>query len=82
LKDIKYDKYLETVMNMIQADFAENNDRIKEIIKTKAEFAKNTDRDGTSKKTALYPASFDGQKNVAGVMAPPGFVHYQHCVCY
>jgi len=48
-------------MNMIQADFAENNDRIKEIIKTKAEFAKNTDRDAMSKKTAMYPAaSFDG----------------------
>lgn len=47
LKDIKFGKYKETIMNMINADFAEDQDRIKKIIKQKAENAKITDKDST-----------------------------------
>lgn len=55
LKDIKFDKYKETIMNMINADFAEDQERIKKLIKLKAENAKNTDQDAGYKKVSLYP---------------------------
>ena len=47
LKDIKFNKYKETIMNMIGADFAEEQERIKQIIKDKAEYAKNQEKDST-----------------------------------
>ena len=57
LKDIKFNKYKETIMNMIGADFAEEQERIKQIIKDKAEYAKNQEKDSTFKRINLYPAS-------------------------
>lgn len=43
LKDIKFDKYKETIMNKINENFVEDMDRIKKIIHEKAEKAKNTE---------------------------------------
>ena len=57
MKDIKFNKYKETIMNMIGADFAEEQERIKQIIKDKAEYAKNQEKDSTLKRISLYPAS-------------------------
>ena len=56
-------------------------------IKQKAEFAKNTDRQGMLG-PAMYPASTNvvsGQQQsdlLAGAVVPKGFEHYSHCVCY
>jgi hypothetical protein len=44
-------------MNMIQADFAEDQERIKKVIKMKAENAKNTDKDSLQKRVLMYPAA-------------------------
>ncbi len=43
-------------MNMIQSDFAEEQDRIKTIIKEKAEAAKIIDKE-YNKRVNMYPAS-------------------------
>lgn len=42
-------------MNMINADFAEDQERIKKVIKAKAENAKNTDMDSIVKRVPMYP---------------------------
>ena len=57
LKDTKFDKYKETILNMINADFAEDMERIKKIIKAKAENAKNTERDSVHKSVLMYNAN-------------------------
>lgn len=51
---------------MINADFADEQERIKEILKQKAEFAKNTDRDD-SKAIKMYP------ETLSGAVVPKGF---------
>jgi hypothetical protein len=43
MKDQKFNDYKQTIFNMIGADFAEDQQRIKEILKEKADKAKNTD---------------------------------------
>lgn len=80
---------------MINADFADEQDRIKAILKQKAEFAKNTDRE-PNKGVAMYPAGglmSQDQKGIndqlqpndgplRGAIVPQGFKHYAHCPCY
>lgn len=68
-------------MNMINKDFAENQDSIKKIIKSKAENAKNTDKDSNHKKVPMYPAT-SSQTMLGGSALPEGFQHYSHCSCY
>jgi hypothetical protein len=96
LKDTKFDKYKETILNMINADFAEDMERIKKIIKTKAENAKNTDRDAAIHKsvrmynaTGLVPNQANEKNSHAfpsnftsGAVVPDGFEHYSFCTCY
>jgi hypothetical protein len=44
MKDQKFNDYKQAIMNMIEADFAEDQDRIKTILKDKADAAKSTNR--------------------------------------
>jgi hypothetical protein len=56
LKTKKFDDYKQTIFNMVTADFAADQDRIKVILKDMADQAKNTEKEGTNyKKTSLYP---------------------------
>lgn len=58
MKDQKFSDYKQTIMNMIEADFAAEQDRIKTVLKDRAEAAKITEKDNDLyKKTVLYPAS-------------------------
>jgi len=41
---------------MINQNFAEDQERIKKVIKMKAENAKNTDKDSIYKRIVMYPA--------------------------
>ena len=44
-KSMKFDQYKQTITNMINADFAEDQERIKIVIKSKAEQAKIIDKE-------------------------------------
>ena len=58
LKDKKFADYLETIMNMISADFAQELDRISTVLRDKAEAAKITDEnDYLYKRVVMYPRS-------------------------
>ena len=96
LKDTKFDKYKEHILGMINADFADDMDRIKKIIKTKAENAKNTDRDSINRPIVMYtatgltPDELGHNKtslnytnaSMSGAVVPVGFEHYSFCSCY
>jgi len=56
LKTKKFDDYKRVILNMVNADFAAEQDRIKTILKEMAEQAKHTEKEGTNyKKSAMYP---------------------------
>jgi hypothetical protein len=56
LKTKKFDDYKRVILNMVNADFAAEQDRIKTILKEMADNAKNTEKEGTNyKKSSMYP---------------------------
>ena len=58
LKTRKFDDYKQAILNMVNADFAADQDRIKVILKDMADQAKNTEKEGTNyKKPVMYPIS-------------------------
>ena len=78
---------------MIADDFAKDQERIRTVLKEKADAAKLTNRESHSwfKPLAMYPASTHVQTDVsngpnnsiiAGAVLPQGFKHYPHCACY
>jgi hypothetical protein len=80
----------------VKTEFAKEHDRIKVLLKDKANVAKNIDPDsGTYKSPVFYPAtgstSYNGNQTQAkgsttsgipGNVVPAGFKHYSHCTCY
>jgi hypothetical protein len=58
-KSLKFDQYKQTITNMINADFAEDQERIKIVIKSKAEQAKIIDKEHLKlfKRLEMYPAN-------------------------
>ena len=73
---------------MIELDFAEEQNRIKTILKHKAEDAKLTNResDPLYKPLKMYPtiggSSAGNGKIGGGAVIPKDFRHYPHCSCY
>ena len=56
MKTRKFDDYKLAILNMVNADFAADQDRIKVILKEMADQAKNTEKEGiVFKKSAMYP---------------------------
>lgn len=54
INDKKFKDYIQTIMNMVNADFAEDQNRIKMFLRQRAEAAKSLDNEFTVK-TKLYP---------------------------
>lgn len=59
MKDQKFEDYKQSIFNMIGADFAKDQENIKQILKEKADRAKMTDpvMQSLFKKTTMYPAT-------------------------
>ena len=96
LKTKKFAQYKETITNMINAEAAEDQTRIKAILKQKADIAKNTERDVNIHKPApMYPLGPPGATEAAdsllkngvvlssgGAVVPKDWQHYATCSCY
>lgn len=88
MKNQKFYDYKQAIINLVGADFAEDQDRIKAILKEKADEAKIEDLDYIPNKTPMYPANgttknvVGGIKSLAGCVVPNGFKHYTYCTCY
>ena len=85
LKEIKFSKYQETIMNMVSANFAEEMDRIKKVIKQKADNAKISNKDGVYIPVDLLTHHVNEGKphgGVAGSIVPKDFAHFTTCTCY
>lgn len=94
--DERFNDYKQAITNMIAADFAEDQDRIRAILREKAEAAKTTDGSFTrvpmypSAQPAGYVARFGGSPvspkrqmaSIVGAVVPAGFEHYPRCTCY
>lgn len=92
MTDKKFKDYMDSILNMVNADFATDQDKIKQFLKQRADVAKSLDEDNPAPKVNLYPLTLANQtynpihvanqNQIVGAIIPANFKHYSHCQCY
>jgi hypothetical protein len=61
MTDKKFKDYMDAILNMVNADFATDQDKIKQFLKQRADVAKSLDEDNPAPKVNLYPLTLANQ---------------------